>query len=75
MKKLLTAILSIITFLLIVSCSTKEQKEINISDSKAIDWEYQIAYQRGVEAVNWAMPAISMINLREAGKGWKICAY
>jgi len=66
MKKRLTAILSIITFLLIVSCSTKEQKETNINDSKAIDWEYQMAHQRGIEAVTWAMPAVVMINWREA---------
>jgi len=65
MKKRLTLILSIISFLLIVSCSTKEQKEINMSDSKVIDWEYQIAYQRGIEAMNWAMPAVSMISLRK----------
>ncbi len=31
-----------------------------------IDWEYQIAYQRGIEAVNWAIPAVSMINFRDA---------
>ena len=31
-----------------------------------IDWEYQIAYQRGIEAVNWAVPAVSMLNFREA---------
>ncbi len=31
----------------------------------ATDWEYQIAYQRGIEAVNWAMPAVSMISMRE----------
>ena len=31
-----------------------------------IDWEYQIAYQRGIEAVNWGIPAVSMLNFREA---------
>ena len=31
-----------------------------------VDWEYQIAYQRGIEAVNWAIPAVSMLNFREA---------
>ena len=66
MKKRLTAILSIITFLLIVSCSAKEQKERNISDSKVIDWEYQIAYQRGIEAMNWAIPAVSIMSMRKA---------
>lgn len=66
MKKRLTAILSIITFLLIVSCSAKEQKERNISDSKVIDWEYQIAYQRGIEAMNWAILAVSIMSMRKA---------
>ena len=33
---------------------------------EAIDWEYQIAYQRGIEAVTWAIPAVSMINFRAA---------
>ncbi len=33
---------------------------------ESIDWEYQIAYQRGIEAVSWAIPAVSMVNFREA---------
>jgi hypothetical protein len=31
-----------------------------------IDWEYQIAYQRGIEAMNWALPAVSMLCMRDA---------
>ena len=34
-----------------------------------IDWEYQITYQRGIEAVNWAIPAVSMISMRKANFG------
>ena len=30
-----------------------------------IDWEYQITYQRGIEAVNWAVPAVSMLSMRK----------
>jgi hypothetical protein len=30
-----------------------------------IDWEFQIAYQRGIEAMNWAVPAVSMLSLRK----------
>jgi hypothetical protein len=60
MKKLLTAILSILALLLIVSCSTKEQKERKLSYSNGIDLEYQLLYQRGIEAAIWAMPAVSM---------------
>jgi hypothetical protein len=33
---------------------------------KRIDWRYQMAYQRGVEAVNWAIPAVSMLSMRDA---------
>jgi hypothetical protein len=32
---------------------------------EAIDWEYQIAYQRGIEAMNWALPAVSMLAMRD----------
>jgi len=32
--------------------------------SQGIDWEYQIAYQRGIEAMDWAMPAVSMLSMR-----------
>ena len=35
--------------------------------SRIIDWEYQIAYQRGIEAMNWAMPAVSMLSMRDKG--------
>ena len=45
--------------------TTKEQEETNISDSKSIDWEYQMAYQRGIDAVVWATPAVSMIRMRK----------
>jgi len=30
------------------------------------DWHSQIAYQRGVEAVIWAIPAVSMLKMRDA---------
>lgn len=44
------------------SSATERQK----GSQEAIDWEYQLAYQRGVEAVTWAMPAVSMISMRHA---------
>lgn len=34
------------------------------SDSP-IDWVYQMAYQRGIEAMNWAIPAVSFISMRK----------
>ncbi len=44
-----------------------------------IDWEYQKAYQRGIEAMNWALPAVSMINLRKGnftlGGGYNVVYY
>lgn len=32
---------------------------------KSIDWEFQRAYQRGIEAVNWGIPAVSMLSMRK----------
>ena len=37
--------------------------------STGIDWEYQIAYQRGIEAMNWGLPAVSMLSMREGNFG------
>lgn len=34
--------------------------------AEGIDWEYQMAYQRGIEAVNWGLPAVSMLCMRDA---------
>ncbi len=36
------------------------------NESEPVDWEYEMAYQRGVQSVVWAVPAVSMINLRRA---------
>ena len=33
--------------------------------SSPIDWEYQMTYQRGIEAMNWANPAVSFISMRK----------
>jgi len=33
--------------------------------SEGIDWNYRIAYQRGIEAMDWAMPAVSMLSMRD----------
>jgi len=38
---------------------------VETAGSEGIDWEYQIAYQRGIEAMDWAMPAVSMLSMRE----------
>ena len=34
-----------------------------------IDWEYQIAYQRGIEAMNWALPSVGLLMLDWLVKG------
>jgi len=48
----------------------KETKQVKQSQlSQNIDWEYQMAYQRGIEAVNWSIPAVSMICMRDANFG------
>ncbi len=54
------------------SCSPGDSKRENhVTAAKGAggavtDWEYQIAYQRGIEAVNWAIPAVSMLFMKEA---------
>jgi len=35
-------------------------------DRQSIDWEYQIAHQRGIEVVTWGIPAVSMLRFRDA---------
>jgi hypothetical protein len=57
-KRLLLITTALVLF---VNSSTADQPA-----GDQVDWEYQIAYQRGVEAVNWAIPAVSMLNFREA---------
>lgn len=65
------AVLGII-LLLASGCGDSIQKakstrgSIDVPDGVARDWEYQIAYQRGFEAVAWAIPAVSMMNMRDA---------
>ena len=44
----------------------KSALSINADGNESTDWAYQIAYQRGIEAVTWATPAVSMIRFREA---------
>ena len=36
------------------------------AEQGSIDWQYQIVYQRGIEAMNWAVPAVSMLCMRDA---------
>ena len=51
--------------------SGKSRVEVAVTaeTEKAKDWEHQIAYQRGFEAVAWAMPAVSMMSMRDANFG------
>jgi hypothetical protein len=41
-------------------------RPLNTDASDSIDWEYQIVHQRGIEAVTWAIPAVSMLRFRDA---------
>lgn len=58
-------LIALSTFLLFTACNTGTN-QIEPSQSESIDWEYQMAYQRGIEAVTWSLPAISMITMRNA---------
>ncbi len=64
MKKAIFYLL-IFTLTFLTACKGKiDSNEVNSNIAKVTDWEYQMAYQRGVEAVNWAIPAVSMISMR-----------
>jgi hypothetical protein len=58
-----------LTLVLILASGACTGQTSNAGEDTSTNWEYQIAYQRGVEAVNWAMPAVSMLALREANFG------
>ena len=72
MKKLFYSVLFFGVLLLSMSCnasatSTSSTEALTSEVKKEfIDWEYQIAYQRGIEVVNWAIPAVSMMSMRKA---------
>ena len=68
MNKLFYILMLTVLVLLGVGCneSAKSVSSPAATTQAPLDWEYQIAYQRGIEAVNWATPAVSMINFRDA---------
>jgi len=68
--KIIIIMMSLMTLSFFLGCSQGESDQSSAiqsakTDAKAIDWEYQITYQRGIEAMNWAMPAVSMISMRK----------
>jgi hypothetical protein len=66
-RNVLTIVILVIVLLSSVYAEPPKMKmTTDIAESKEIDWEYQMAYQRGIEAINWAIPAVSMINFRQA---------
>jgi hypothetical protein len=64
MKKSNTAFFVIFFVIVTITLTTIQSSEA--SPSEATDWEYQMAYQRGIEAVNWGIPAVSMLCMRDA---------
>jgi len=55
-----------LALLAFVACTNKVDQNAKVSEHKEnVDWEYQMAYQRGIEAVNWSIPAVSMISMRK----------
>jgi hypothetical protein len=67
----LKSVAGLLVMLLLVGCNNEQAgvatatSPQKVTQEAAIDWEYQIAYQRGIEAMNWANPAVSMISLRD----------
>ncbi|AZQ60894.1 DUF1254 domain-containing protein [Flammeovirga pectinis] len=59
--------LTFILFALLFFISTAIMAQgVNVQEKNAkINWEYQVAYQRGFEVINWSFPAVSMLQYRE----------
>jgi hypothetical protein len=56
----------IISLIGILAYACQQTPEIKQQvQSPETDWEHQMAYQRGVEVVNWANPAVSIISMRQ----------
>jgi len=66
MKTKFNYLIVLFAALLIVACNQQTNKVEQTQSTENVDWEYQMAYQRGTEAVIWAMPAVSMISMRHA---------
>lgn len=65
MKTKSGVVIFLFSFLLLAGCDTTSDR-VEPSQPGPIDWEYQMAYQRGIEVVNWSIPAVSMIRWRDA---------
>ncbi len=53
--------------LVVAGCaSDRVEMAAPASEDQATDWEYQITYQRGFEAVVWAISAVSIRDMRDA---------
>lgn len=52
--------------LVITACNPQTNQKEKAETPQINDWEYQMAYQRGMEAVTWSLPAVSMICMRNA---------
>ncbi|WP_340112129.1 DUF1254 domain-containing protein [Maribellus mangrovi] len=69
MKTKFNYLIILLACLFFMACN-QESKQLKQSQlPQNIDWEYQMAYQRGIEAVNWSIPAVSMICMRDANFG------
>ncbi len=65
MKKFFYALLFSLLVMFVAGCNETRTND-QVENHESIDWEYQITYQRGIEAMNWAMPAVSIISMRKA---------
>jgi len=69
MKSKFNYLIIVLACLSFSACTTESNKVGQSQMPQSIDWEYQMAYQRGIEAVNWSIPAVSMICMRDANFG------
>ena len=61
MKRVVTLTLKSADLCAVLSCGS-----VAGARAQTTDLDYQLAYQRGIEAVIWSMPAISIREFQEA---------
>ncbi len=59
------SLIAVFAAVVVALCSPGKALYAEPARSTGIDWEYQIAYQRGIEAMNWGLPAVSMLCMRD----------
>jgi hypothetical protein len=65
MKRLFNAPSGVVGSLLLTALLACQPLDTDAPET-TVDWAEEIAYQRGIQAMVWAMPAVSIMDLRDA---------